>query len=68
MTTVDARGYSCPEPVIMLKKAMLTKEAEYTIMVDNTASRENVTRFAEHAGYTVTVSEKGGEYTLTLRK
>lgn len=22
MTTVDARGYSCPEPVIMLRKAM----------------------------------------------
>ena len=68
MTTVDARGYSCPEPVIMLRKAMLTKEAEYTIMVDNVASRENVTRYAEHEGYTVSVSEQGGEYTLTLKK
>ena len=68
MTTVDARGYSCPEPVIMLRKAMLTKEAEYTIMVDNAASRENVTRYAEHEGYTVSVSEQGGEYTLMLKK
>ena len=44
MTTVDARGYSCPEPVIMTRKALMSKEAEYAIMVDNTASRENVTR------------------------
>ena len=68
MTTVDARGYSCPEPVIMLRKALATKEAEYTVMVDNVASRENVTRYAEHEGYTVAVSEKSGEYTLTLKK
>ena len=68
MTTVDARGYSCPEPVIMLRKALLTKEAEYTIMVDNAASKENVTRYAEHEGYTVTLSEANGEYTLTMKK
>lgn len=50
MTTVDARGYSCPEPVIMTRKALMSKEAEYAIMVDNTASRENVTRYAEPSG------------------
>ena len=27
MTTLDARGLSCPEPVIMIQKAMITKEA-----------------------------------------
>ena len=45
MTTVDARGYSCPEPVIMTRKALMSKEAEYTVLVDNTASRENVCPF-----------------------
>lgn len=68
MTTVDARGYSCPEPVIMLRKAMMAKDAEYTVLVDNMASRENVTRYAEHEGYSVSVSENGGEYTLRLKK
>lgn len=43
MTTVDARGYSCPEPVIMLRKAMAKRDAEYTVLVDNAASKENVT-------------------------
>ena len=68
MTTVDARGYSCPEPVIMLRKAMASKEAAYTVLVDNAASKENVTRYAEHEGYTVSISEDGGEYTLSLKK
>ena len=68
MTTVDARGYCCPEPVILTRKALMTKEAEYVIMVDNTASRENVTRYAEHQGYKVKAAEAGGVYTLTLKK
>ena len=52
----------------MLRKAMMTKEAAYTVLVDNAASKENVTRYAEHEGYQVTVSENGGEYTLSLKK
>ena len=68
MTTVDARGYSCPEPVIMLRKAMASKEAAYTVLVGNAASKENVTRYAEHEGYTVSISEADGEYTLNLKK
>ena len=35
----------------MTRKALMSKEAEYTVLVDNTASRENVTRYAEHQGY-----------------
>lgn len=52
----------------MLRKAMMAKDNEYTVLVDNTASRENVTRYAEHQGYTVSVSEADGVYTLICRK
>ena len=68
MTTLDARGLSCPEPVIMIQKAMKTKEAAYVMMIDNHASKENVTRFAEKSGYKVTITESNGEYTLEMRK
>ena len=68
MTTVDARGLSCPEPVIMISQAMKSGEKEYEITVDNRVSRENVTRYAEHQGYSVSVTEQDGEYTLSLRK
>lgn len=68
MKIVDARGLSCPEPVIMTRNAMASKEPAYQVLVDNAAAKENVTRFAEHQGYTVTVTEQSGEYTLDIKK
>lgn len=68
MKIIDARGLSCPEPVIMIRQAMASKEDAYQITVDNVASRENVTRFAQHQGYQVAVSEANGEYTLKITK
>lgn len=68
MNSLDARGLSCPEPVIMIRKAFESKENEYEMIVDNVASRENVTRFAEHQGYTVSVTEANGEFTLHMTK
>lgn len=68
MNNIDARGLSCPEPVIMTKEALASKEDAYTVIVDNVASKENVTRFATHQGYKVSVTEEGGEFTLSLTR
>ncbi len=44
---VDARGYSCPTPVIMVQKAVRDgAPATLEVAVDNQCSVENVTRFA----------------------
>lgn len=68
MTVLDARGLSCPEPVILLRQAMKKKDDCYEIRVDNETSRENVTRYAEHQGYRVSVSEEAGDYVLLAQK
>lgn len=68
MKTLDARGLSCPEPVVMIRKAMESKEKSYQIVVDNPTAKENVSRYAEHQGYTVAVSEENDEYTLSITK
>lgn len=65
---IDARGRSCPEPVIMIKKAMASNEDKYEIMVDNMVSVENVTRFAEHNKYSVEVAENNGDYILKITR
>ena len=65
---IDARGRSCPEPVIMIKKALELKEASYEMMVDNRVSLENVTRFAKHAGYQVEFKEQDGDFLLKITK
>lgn len=68
MKQLDARGLSCPEPVIMIRKAMMEKDSAYEMVVDNPTSKENVTRYAEHQGYKVEVKEQGDEYTLIMTK
>ena len=40
MKRVDARGLSCPEPVIQTKNAMASKEAAYEVLVDNVVAKE----------------------------
>ena len=68
MKIIDARGLSCPEPVILLQREMAGGEAAYQMLVDNHASKENTSRYAMHQGYHVEVSEENGEYTLTFTK
>ena len=68
MKVIDARGLSCPEPVVLTSQALASKEDAYQVLVDNHASKENVTRFAEHQGYKVAISEADGEYTLDITK
>ncbi len=65
---VDACGRSCPEPVLLTKKALASKEDHYEVLVDNVTARENVTRFAKNAGYTVSVSQEEDVYRLSLTK
>lgn len=68
MKELDARGLSCPEPVMMIRKAMASGESAYQIVVDNPTARENVTRYAVHHGYQVAVEEGNGEFTLSITK
>ena len=68
MKTIDARGLSCPKPVIMTKNALESKEAACDILVDNVTAKENVTRFASHQGYQVKAEEKGEDFVLHLKK
>ncbi|MDD3192911.1 MAG: sulfurtransferase TusA family protein [Oscillospiraceae bacterium] len=65
---IDACGRSCPEPVLMTKKALESHEARYEVLVDNNTARQNVTRFAKSAGYTVGVTEEADLFRLVLTK
>lgn len=67
--TVDARGLSCPEPVIRMRNAALAGEFPIEVLVETTTSRENVRRAAEKLGIRVTVEEVNNEeFKLTLEK
>ena len=66
---VDARGYSCPIPVVMVQKAIKTESRDLEVLVDNRCAVENVTRFANNNGYDVTVKNlDDDEFSLLLVK
>ena len=68
MDIIDARGLLCPEPVVLVQKAVKAEPKEVAVLVDAVAAKENVTRFAASRGYAAAVSEQKGEFTLTLTK
>lgn len=65
---IDARGLSCPQPVIETKKVLDTKVVSLRVLVDNIAAKENVSRYAKSAGYAVDVAEQDDGWLLTLEK
>ncbi|MCJ8499259.1 sulfurtransferase TusA family protein [Desulfatitalea alkaliphila] len=69
-TTVDARGLSCPQPVLMtLDEIKSGADKEIIVLVDTDTSRENVTRAAESQGCSVKdVRPDDGGYRLTIVK
>ena len=67
-TQVDARGLSCPQPVILTRNAIKAGDFPIEVLVETVTSRENVKRVAEKAGCIVQVEEMGGEFKLTLAK
>lgn len=58
---IDARGLSCPLPVVKAKQAADRGVTDFTILVDNEVARQNLLRFAESAGLKTesTVQEDG---------
>lgn len=66
MKEIDARGLACPAPVLMTKDAVETGAAERVrVIVDNRASRENVSLFLESRQFQVSCEEKDGDFYIT---
>lgn len=68
-TTIDACGLACPAPVLLVKDAVERQNLQaLTVLVDNEASNENVTRFLRSRGYSVTGEQESGLFRLTAQQ
>jgi tRNA 2-thiouridine synthesizing protein A len=69
-TTVDARGFSCPQPVLMiLEEIKRVNKGEIVILVDTDTSKENVSRAAKSQGWDLKQLQQEGEgYRITISK
>jgi TusA-related sulfurtransferase len=68
--TIDVRGLSCPQPVLLtLEEIKAGKADEFVVLVDNEASKENVSRAAASRGWTVAdIDENKGVFHVKIRK
>jgi tRNA 2-thiouridine synthesizing protein A len=69
-TTIDARGLSCPQPVLMTLEAIKkVATGRLTVLVDTETSKENVLRAAVSQGWQeAEVREQEGEFQILLYK
>ena len=67
---VDARGLSCPQPVIItMDKIKEQMSGEIIILVDTDTARENVGRAAASQGWQVkNIQEEDDGYQITIIK
>ncbi len=66
---IDARGLSCPEPVLMVTRELdRMSSGILRVQVSNIAAGENVTRLAKSKGWQVEDANEGENIILTLRK
>ena len=67
---VDARGLSCPQPVLLALNVMKkTEKGEIVILVDTDTSRENVSRAATSQGWNLKgVEPDGTGYRISISK
>ena len=66
---IDARGLSCPMPVLMVQREVKKNNPNMLeVLVDNMTAVGNITRLAASQHYTVKVEEVDSEYKVTLTK
>lgn len=63
---IDARGQACPQPVLLTKQVVDAQlPSRLTVLVDNEAAVENVSRFLGTRGYETTTSGQGDAFTVS---
>jgi tRNA 2-thiouridine synthesizing protein A len=67
MIEVDARGFSCPIPVVKTKEVIDKNPKDpLAVLVDNEVSKENVSRLAKNRGYSVEIEKVEDGFRLKL--
>ena len=67
-TRVDARGLSCPLPVVLTNRAIEAGAESLEVLVDNEVSKENVLRLAKRHRLQTSFREEGPDIVIEIKK
>ncbi len=65
---VDARGLSCPQPVMLAQKAINDGSSDFEIYLNSDVSKENMLRFAAKNKMATDIKEENGDYIIRLHR
>lgn len=67
---IDARGLSCPQPALMTQQVIKKMDNGFIeVLVDSGTARENVSRLARSAGWSVDIKDQSdGSCRIVLKK
>jgi TusA-related sulfurtransferase len=70
MKTIDAKGKTCPIPLIMTKKAMaeLSENETLEIILDNEISKNNVVHFLREHHMNIKEEQSGDMFRVVVNK
>lgn len=66
MREVDARGLSCPEPLMLTAEALKEASGPVKVLVSEPHQKMNVEKFAKDKGKKATSVEKDGCFEVTI--
>lgn len=65
---IDVRGLFCPQPVMLVKKAIDAGETEIVVFANDPSAVGNVKRLGENSGFTIEAEEQDDKTLLRLTK
>lgn len=64
---VDARGFACPEPVMMARSALLrNKDKAVRVLVDTVTSKDNLMRLANREKRVAEAQAEGDHWVVLI--
>lgn len=63
---IDARGLSCPQPVLLVAGAVLKNVFPIVVLVDGMTAEENIRRYAESKNLKVSINHHEDEAEITI--
>lgn len=68
MKRIDARGLSCPQPVVLTQKVIQEGHDVLEVIVDNEVSKENILRLVNKSGMKSEIRKEGDDMVIIIEK
>ena len=65
---IDARGLSCPQPVLLAQKAIEEGQLSFEVIVDNETAKENILRLLKKSGLSAETKNEGKDILISIAK